>query len=156
MDFRIKRISIGGKEYRLEAWDTSGQERYRTVTKSYFERAMGVILVYDCTDEKSFADVRNWMKQLENNAREDIVKILVSNKVDLPDRKIDIDTGKALAAELGMDFIETSAKVNQNVEEAFNRVAEQIINKKMSLVSEHNGSSLINKTGQSNKKSQCC
>ena len=122
---------IEGREVRLEVWDTSGQERYRTVTKSYFDRAMGVVLVYDCTDERSFSDIRNWVKQLENHAREDIARILVSNKTDLAERKIDADTGKALAEELNMDFIEASAKLNVNVDKAFNTIAQQILKKDM-------------------------
>jgi Ras-related protein Rab-1A len=148
---------IDKKEVRLEIWDTSGQERYRTVTKSYFDRAMGVMLVYDCTDEQSFNDVKNWVKQLENHAREDIVKLLVANKSDLTDFKVDVDTGKALAEELNMKFIETSAKLGTNVEQAFNSIAEQILEKNMAVGLERNSTKILSKTRSGKEeKSNCC
>eukprot|EP00826_Nyctotherus_ovalis_P005211 TRINITY_DN11169_c0_g1_i2.p1 TRINITY_DN11169_c0_g1~~TRINITY_DN11169_c0_g1_i2.p1 ORF type:complete len:207 (-),score=70.93 TRINITY_DN11169_c0_g1_i2:147-767(-) len=157
VDFRIKRILVKGKEVRLEVWDTSGQERYRTVTKSYFERAMGVVLVYDCADERSFSDIRNWIKQLENHAKEDIVKVLVGNKCDLAERVIDKDTGKALAKEFGMPFLETSAKNNVNVEEAFTLAAEHVINQDVAVKPEKNGPKKL-ETPRKDKivKDSCC
>eukprot|EP00826_Nyctotherus_ovalis_P042801 TRINITY_DN445_c0_g2_i2.p1 TRINITY_DN445_c0_g2~~TRINITY_DN445_c0_g2_i2.p1 ORF type:complete len:163 (-),score=33.77 TRINITY_DN445_c0_g2_i2:93-581(-) len=157
VDFRIKRIPIKDKQVRLEIWDTSGQERYRTIAKNYFDRAMGVIVVYDCADEQSFADVRNWMKQLKNHAREDIVKFLVANKSDLTERKVDAETGQALAKEFGMEFIETSAKLNVNVDKTFYTIAELIFDKGMAVLPGENGSSILRKQEEVRKtKGGCC
>ena len=153
----MKRLNVKSIDVRLEIWDTSGQERFRTVTKSYYDRAMGVVLVYDCTDERSFSDIRNWVKQIENHARPDIVKILVSNKSDLPDKKIDIDTGKALAKELDMEFVETSAKLNMNVEKVFSLITEQIITKNLSERPQQQNSVMINENNhQLSSKKKCC
>ena len=114
---------------KMEIWDTGGQERFRTITKSYYERAMGIILVYDCTDERSFADIRNWIKNIENHAHHNIFKILVASKCDIAEKKIEAVQGKALATELGIEFFETSSKMNKNVEQAFSCIAEQILKK---------------------------
>ena len=46
----------------MQLWDTAGQERYKTITQTYYKGAMGIVLVYDCTDETSFSNVRNWVR----------------------------------------------------------------------------------------------
>lgn len=127
VDFKIKKTKVKDTPVKMEIWDTGGQERFRTIARSYYERAMGVVLVYDCTDERSFLDIRNWVKQIESHAHSDIVKVLVASKCDLGERKVDTATGKALAEELQMEFFETSAKLNKNVDQAFTSLAEQIV-----------------------------
>eukprot|EP00826_Nyctotherus_ovalis_P066130 TRINITY_DN9753_c0_g1_i1.p1 TRINITY_DN9753_c0_g1~~TRINITY_DN9753_c0_g1_i1.p1 ORF type:complete len:206 (+),score=73.16 TRINITY_DN9753_c0_g1_i1:146-763(+) len=157
VDFRIKIIKVKGKDVRLEIWDTGGQERYRTIAKSYYDRAMGVVLVYDCTDERSFGDIHNWMKQIEYHARPDIVSILVSSKCDLQDRRIDTESGKALAEELGIEFVETSAKMNVNVDKVFQLITEQIIEKDVSANPKNIKSVTVKKdTTNRSKKDKCC
>lgn len=66
IDFKIKNIEVDGKDIKLQIvshnqWDTAGQERFRTITTTYYKGAMGIILAYDCTDENSFANIRNWV-----------------------------------------------------------------------------------------------
>ena len=58
---------------------------------------MGILLVYDVTQENTFNNVTNWLKQIEAHASEDVVKVLVANKVDLPQRTVSTEKGKALA-----------------------------------------------------------
>lgn len=65
VDFRVKTIELDGKCVALQLWDTAGQERFRSLTKSYFRRADGVILMYDVTNERTFANVRNWIHNVE-------------------------------------------------------------------------------------------
>lgn len=66
----------------LVQWDTAGQERFRTITTAYYRGAMGILLVYDVTDDNSFANVRNWMRQIDQNAAENVNRILIGNKCD--------------------------------------------------------------------------
>ena len=95
----------------MQVWDTSGQERFRTITQTYYKNAKGVLLVYDCTEETSFENVGRWLEQLSQMAEHDIAKILVANKVDLTDqRKVSEQKGKELAREYKMEYLETSAK----------------------------------------------
>ena len=119
IDFKIKMLELDGKVIKLQIWDTAGQDRFRTITKTYYKGSQGVILVYDVCDEKSFGNVKNWVNQIEQNAKSTICKVLVGNKCDKPERVITEEQGKKLAEEYNMKFFETSAKTGQNVDEAF-------------------------------------
>ncbi|XP_023125134.1 ras-related protein Rab-8B isoform X2 [Amphiprion ocellaris] len=106
IDFKIRTIDIEGKKIKLQIWDTAGQERFRTITTAYYRGAMGIMLVYDITMEKSFDNIRNWIRNIEE-----------------------------LAIDYGIKFLETSAKSGINVEEAFLTLATDImsrLNRKMS------------------------
>jgi Ras and EF-hand domain-containing protein len=61
VDFQIKPLTVGDDSIVLQLWDTAGQERYRSITKQYFRKADGVIVMYDVTQERSFLNVRQWM-----------------------------------------------------------------------------------------------
>jgi len=127
IDFKIRTIELEGKRIKLQIWDTAGQERFRTITTAYYRGAMGILLVYDVTDEKSFMNIRNWIRNIEQHATESVNKILIGNKCDLVDKKvIDTGRGKQLAQEYGIKFLETSAKNSINVDEAFITLARDI------------------------------
>ena len=144
-------------QIKLEIWDTGGQERFRTITRSYYDRAMGVILVYDCTDTKSFEDIRNWMKQIENHARPDIAKLLVASKCDMSEKKITTEEAQELAKELKVEFCETSAKENNGVNEAFNCLVKEIIKKNEIGNDKPKDSFKVGKVDSQHKnKSNCC
>ena len=64
INFKIRTVEIDSKRCKLQIWDTAGAERFRTITTSYYRGAMGILLVYDITDEQSFANVRNWYIRL--------------------------------------------------------------------------------------------
>ena len=88
---------------------------------------MGIILVYDCTEESTFNNIQNWLKQIETHASQGVAKVLVANKTDLPNRIISTERGQQLAEEYGLKFFETSAKTGSNINEMFFEVAEQIV-----------------------------
>ena len=128
VDFKVKTIEIGGKKVKLQIWDTAGQERFRTVVSTYFRGAHGIFLIYDITNRDSFKNLENWLIEIEKNASENVLKILIGNKNDLEDeRDITPDEGKAFANRNGMQFIETSAKMNTNVNEAFETLGKLMI-----------------------------
>ncbi|PRW58406.1 Rab8 -family small GTPase [Chlorella sorokiniana] len=129
IDFKIKKVLIDGKWVKLQIWDTAGQERFRTITSAYYRGAMGILLVYDVTDEASFNNIRNWMKNIEQHASDNVVKVLVGNKSDMDESKraVPYSRGQALADEFKMQFFETSAKANTNVDETFQSVARDIM-----------------------------
>ena len=127
IDFKIRTIELDGKRIKLQIWDTAGQERFRTITTAYYRGAMGILLVYDVTDDKSFANIRNWIRNIEQHATESVNKMLIGNKCDMVDKKVvDFARGQALADEYGIKFLETSAKNSINVEEAFITLAKDI------------------------------
>ncbi|KAL9297441.1 hypothetical protein ACSQ67_023337 [Phaseolus vulgaris] len=128
IDFKIRTIELDGKRIKLQIWDTAGQERFRTITTAYYRGAMGILLVYDVTDEASFNNIRNWIRNIEQHASDNVNKILVGNKADMDESKRAVPTskGQALADEYGIKFFETSAKTNMNVEEVFFSIARDI------------------------------
>lgn len=127
IDFKIRTIELDGKKIKLQIWDTAGQERFRTITTAYYRGAMGILMVYDVTDEKSFVNIRNWMRNIEQHASEDVNKMLIGNKCDLNDKRIvDFERGKTLADECKIEFMETSAKNATNVDSAFIAMAKLV------------------------------
>jgi small GTP-binding protein len=114
----------------MQVWDTAGQERFRTITQTYYKGSSAIFLVYDVTDQKSFDNITNWMKQIENHAAKDVVKILVANKVDSEHRVVSEEEGKELAKEFGCPYFETSAKTGQNIDLIFEYSAEKLVSVK--------------------------
>jgi Ras-related protein Rab-1A len=105
--------------HRRRCRDTAGQERFRTITSSYYRGAHGIIVVYDVTDAESFNNVKQWLNEIDRYACENVNKLLVGNKCDLVQKKtVDFDTAKAFADKLDIPFLETSAKQGSNVEKA--------------------------------------
>nr|XP_042135362.1 ras-related protein Rab-13 isoform X1 [Peromyscus maniculatus bairdii] len=132
IDFKIRTVEIEGKRIKLQVWDTAGQERFKTITTAYYRGAMGIILVYDITDEKSFENIQNWMKSIKENASAGVERLLLGNKCDMEaKRKVQKEQANKvrskLAREHGIRFFETSAKSSMNVDEAFNSLARDIL-----------------------------
>ncbi len=88
---------------------------------------MGIMLVYDVTNEKSFDNIKNWIRNIEEHASSDVEKMILGNKCDIHDRRqVSRERGEQLAIEYGIKFMETSAKASINVEEAFFTLAKDI------------------------------
>eukprot|EP00760_Papus_ankaliazontas_P004678 PhM_4_TR12023/c0_g1_i1/m.54900/K07874/RAB1A; Ras-related protein Rab-1A len=127
VDFKIRTIQLEGKTIKLQIWDTAGQERFRTITSSYYRGAHGIIIVYDVTDVESFQNVKTWLSEIGKYAADNVNKLLVGNKCDLVNKKaVEYATAKEFADQLGIPFLETSAKNSTNVEEAFIRMTSEI------------------------------
>lgn len=159
IDFKIRTIELDGKRIKLQIWDTAGQERFRTITTVYYRGAMGILLVYDVTDERSFSNIRNWFSNIEQHASEGVNKILIGNKCDMPDKKvISKDQGQALADEFGIKFLETSAKSNIGVEEAFFSIARDIKKRMIDTQTNQtqNTNTLVVEDRSGSKAGGCC
>ncbi|KAK7904957.1 hypothetical protein WMY93_017564 [Mugilogobius chulae] len=128
VDFKMKTLEIDGIKVRVQIWDTAGQERYKTITKQYYRRAQGIILVYDITSESSFQHISKWVGDVDEFAPHQVQRILVGNKSDeQSNRQVPLEQGAKLATSYGMDFFETSASANRNINESFTRVAELVL-----------------------------
>ncbi|KAJ8264656.1 hypothetical protein GJAV_G00152190 [Gymnothorax javanicus] len=157
VDFKIKTIELEGKKVKLQIWDTAGHERFRTITTAYYRGAMGIMLVYDITNEYSFNDIKNWIRNIEEHASADVEKMILGNKCDANDkRRVSKDSGEKLALEYGIKFMETSARANINVENAFMTLARDIkakMDKKLEGNSPQGSSRGVKITEQQNKSS---
>lgn len=130
IDFKIKTIELRGKKIKLQIWDTAGQERFHTITTSYYRGAMGIMLVYDITNSKSFDNIAKWLRNIQEHANDDVEKMILGNKCDMEDKRvIPKERGEAIARENGIRFLETSAKTNVNIEKAFIDLSESILEK---------------------------
>lgn len=87
-------LNLGGSRVKLQVWDTAGQQRFKTITQTYYKGAMGIILTYAIDDRNSFNDIQNWVKQIKTHAAADVVKILVGNKSDSSKREVSFEEGK--------------------------------------------------------------
>ena len=87
VDFKIRTIEVDGKTIKLQIWDTAGQDRFKTITSSYYRGAHGIIVTYDINDRDSFAKVSEWMSEVDKHSDKNISRILVGNKKDLEDQR---------------------------------------------------------------------
>ncbi|XP_028775753.1 ras-related protein RABE1c-like [Neltuma alba] len=125
---------------------------------------MGILLVYDVTDESSFNNIKNWIRNIQQHASDNVNKILVGNKADMDESKRAVPTskGQALADEYGIQFFETSARTNQNVEEVFFSIARDIKQRLTDNNARSEATTIrINQdqaagSGQAAQKSACC
>ncbi|XP_055712838.1 ras-related protein Rab-27A-like isoform X3 [Phlebotomus papatasi] len=133
IDFREKRIlyTSGARTHRLflQLWDTAGQERFRSLTTAFYRDAMGFLLIFDLTNERSFLEVQNWIEQLKFHAyceTPDIV--LCGNKCDLEHlRVVSESRARHFADRHGMPYLETSASTGKNVEKAVEVLVERVM-----------------------------
>ena len=112
--------------------DTAGQEFHstRSITKNFYRGASGVLFVYDVTNQLSYDHVRNWSEAIRTFTEgTDVKRMLIGNKCDCETtRVVSLEDGRRLAENMGVPFIETSAKTGANVSESFETIARMIVN----------------------------
>ncbi|KAJ3652090.1 hypothetical protein Zmor_018086 [Zophobas morio] len=159
VDFKIKTVSLDGQKVKLQIWDTAGQERFRTITSTYYRGTHGVIVVYDVTNGESFANVKRWLHEIEQNC--DVVnRVLVGNKNDTPDRKVVLtEDAQRFADTMNIQLFETSAKDNINVEEMFMAITRLVLRSKQEMKERQNitqnDTVNLRKSNKQGKK-KCC
>ncbi|XP_051917648.1 EF-hand calcium-binding domain-containing protein 4B isoform X2 [Hippocampus zosterae] len=124
IDYSVKTIWVDNSQVALQVWDTAGQERYRSITKQFFRKADGVVVMYDITVEQSFTAVRQWLTSVMEGSGEEITLMLLGNKTDLEiARQVQKSMGMRLAKDRQMAFFECSACSGYNVMEAMFHLA---------------------------------
>ncbi|XP_069333655.1 ras-related protein Rab-42 [Eulemur rufifrons] len=149
-----------GPRVKLQLWDTAGQERFRCITRSFYQNVVGVLLVFDVTNRKSFEHIQDWHQEvMATQGPDKAIFLLVGHKSDLQTtRCVSAQEAEELATSLGMAFMETSAKSNSNVDLAFDTLAnaiQQALHQGDIKLEEHwGGVRLIHKTHTSRSPSK--
>lgn len=120
VDFSIKSLIMDDKVVKAQIWDTAGQERFRTITTSYYRGSHGALVVFSITDRASFDNCEDYIKNIRAYGSEETPIVLVGNKCDRKaERKVTKEEAQKFADGNGIQYIETSAKTSENVEQAF-------------------------------------
>lgn len=162
VDFKIQTLTLeDGKMAKLQIWDTAGQDRFRTITSSYYRGAHGILVVFDLNDPHSFENVPYWLAEIDHYCSSNCPPklILVGNKSDLPSN-VEAEKVKTFCSQNNLTYIETSAKNGNNIKAAFNHLANQL--RVLTLTSKNTPSATLS-TGSSLQiemagagKSGCC
>ena len=131
VEFGAKNLDIDNKKYRLQIWDTAGQENYRSITRAYYKNSVCAILVYDISNRDSFEHISSWIEDCLAQSPKTVFMVLVGNKSDLNEkRKVTFEEGEQMARNHNLLFFESSAKTGDNVDRIFEESAKEI-NKKI-------------------------
>ena len=118
---------------------------------------MGILLVYDITRPTSFDNLAKWLRTILEHSNADVEKMVLGNKCDIEEqRQISKERGETIAKENGIPFMETSAKDNINVEEAFLQMSERILDKLPGATPESSPTIVPKTSPKKSSSSQCC
>jgi len=158
VEFGARMVTIDKKHIKLQIWDTAGQESFRSITRSYYRGAAGALLVYDITRRDTFKHLSRWLDEARQHSQSNMIIMLIGNKNDLEHRRaVSLEEGKAFAAEHGLVFMETSAKTAYNVEDAFiktaNKILENIVSGVIDVTNESHGIKIGMSSNQTSRSS---
>lgn len=157
VDFKVRKLLHKGKHLVLRIWDTAGQEQFKTITRTYYRGAMGVVLVYDVTDIRTFQHIAYWIRNIQQYASPSVARILVANKVDLTaERQVTTEMGELLAKQIGIPYYECSAKDSVKVDAAFHGLADCILESLKQEQLSAAESSGVNLDQKNESKGKCC
>ena len=156
IDYKLKNVKLDDNRIiRLQIWDTAGQDRYRSLTKSYYKGANGIIIIFAVTLKSSFDNVKNWVSQIRAEADENVTIFLVGNKIDdVERREISTEEGQELADKFKVPFFECSAKTGENINTTFNELVKKIVEIGDKIGTK--GGEKLRSKKDAKKKKECC
>eukprot|EP01123_Difflugia_compressa_P013845 TRINITY_DN6697_c0_g1_i1.p1 TRINITY_DN6697_c0_g1~~TRINITY_DN6697_c0_g1_i1.p1 ORF type:complete len:202 (-),score=54.46 TRINITY_DN6697_c0_g1_i1:250-855(-) len=124
-DYKEKKITVEGRNFEIQIFDTAGQERFRKVTSSYFRGGQGVMLCFDLTKRSTFENLTKWKQEIERYGEDGVAIVVVGNKCDLKETQVTKEEAERFAQEWGFGYFQTSAKDGTGVDDAFAHLASQ-------------------------------
>ncbi len=127
VEFGAKNIQIDDQIFRIQIWDTAGQEAFRSITRAYYKNSVCACVVYDITNRSTFDNIKSWVEDCKKLSPKTVLMILVGNKIDLENkREVTYDEGNTFAGKNGMLFFECSAKAGKNIDNIFYESTKEI------------------------------
>ena len=162
VDYMDKIIDYNKFKIKLQIWDTSGEEKFRTITKNFYRNADGLLVVFDLTKKESYDHIKSWINEAKEN-NDKLKTILIGNKLDLKDERIvAIDVAKQFAEKNNLKYIETSAKDGTNINESFQAIIDLLFDGKSSeeilheFTKQDSSLSVVDDSMEVKKKKACC
>ena len=162
VDYMDKIIDYNKFKIKLQIWDTSGEEKFRTITKNFYRNADGLLVVFDLTKKESYVHIKSWINEAKEN-NDKLKTILIGNKLDLKDERIvAIDVAKQFAEKNNLKYIETSAKDGTNINESFQAIIDLLFDGKSSeeilheFTKQDSSLSVVDDSMEVKKKKACC
>jgi small GTP-binding protein len=158
IDYKTKLVEYKSKKIKLKIFDTSGQERFRSLTKNYYQGSDGIIMVFDLKRKNTFEEVTYWMEEINKICdKNKLGLLLIGNKNDgnLDERKINKEQAQNLSNIYDFNYIETSALINDNIKECFDLIIQSIFEKrniKLDDLNNINNKQLINNINANKEK----
>jgi small GTP-binding protein len=124
---------INNKKVRIKIWDTAGQEKFQSLTKGFFRNAQGIMIVFDVSNIETYDNIKYWAQSIKTHMGSEIEKIpviIIGNKMDLKERKINKNDAEIYSTtELGYPYFETSAKTGENVDNTVKYLVKEVLKK---------------------------
>ena len=162
VDYMDKIIDYNKFKIKLQIWDTSGEEKFRTITKNFYRNADGLLVVFDLTKKESYDHIKSWINEAKEN-NDKLKTILIGNKLDLKDeRMVTIDVAKQFAEKNNLKYIETSAKDGTNINESFQAIIDLLFDGKSSeeilneFAKQDSPLCVVDDSMEVKKKKSCC
>ena len=153
IDYTIIDVKFGEETYKFKIFDTAGQERYKTVSRTTITTADGILLVYAVNDKDSFDKINDWMKDIQEkvNISKKVI-YLVGNKIDVNKRVISNQTALDFSKVMNIKYTETSAKTGHGIKDLFNELYSDIYEKNKESIEEN----IKLENSQKKKGGGCC
>ncbi len=130
VNITAKSVDVRGAKLKFNMFDTGGQERFEPLRQKYYKGTQAVIYVFDITRAESAASIeKRWMAEVEGILGKDYERMVLANKIDLPQREVSGDVGRQIAERMRATYYETSALDGRNVNEAFRELAVVLMRK---------------------------
>ena len=157
LDTKTKFVSHKDKKIQLQIWDTAGEERFRSIAKSCYKGADGILLMYDVSNIGSFKHIKNWITDIENNItvpKDKLALIIIGNKSDLPEdkKKVDNQDKEDFENKYKYKIIETSAKTDKNINESIMALIDKMLDLGLGKIKNNDNDEEDDNQKLSNKK----
>ena len=159
LDNFTKDEKIDNKTIRVKIWDTAGQEKFKSLTASFFRNTQGIIIVYDVTNAETFDNLKYWIQSIKTNMDSEIENlpiIIIGNKIDVENREVQFYDAESFSKSYNYPYFETSAKTGENVEKSVLFLVKKIMNVRTGMKEQENNNIKLGNSSNNNGEEKKC